>query len=50
MLRQERENMVHFLSTVKEMSFEKLMMLTDEDLEHLYTRFYSDHEVYAESL
>jgi len=48
MQRQERENMIKFLSRVREMSFEKLMVLTDADVEHLYTRAYNDHEIYEE--
>ncbi|MCE7794830.1 BH0509 family protein [Salipaludibacillus sp. CUR1] len=48
MLRQERENMIKFLSRVKEMSNDKLMVLTDEDLEHLYSRTYTTHEAYEE--
>lgn len=50
MHRQERENMIKFLSRVREMSFEKLMVLTDSDVEHLYTRAYNNHEVYEEIL
>ncbi|PYZ93464.1 transporter [Salipaludibacillus keqinensis] len=48
MKRQERENMIKFLSRVREMSMERLMVLTDEDVEHLYTRAYTDHEAYEE--
>ncbi|RKL67708.1 transporter [Salipaludibacillus neizhouensis] len=48
MQRQERENMIKFLSSVRVISMEKLMVLTDEDVEHLYTRAYSTHEAYEE--
>ncbi|WP_280768063.1 BH0509 family protein [Salipaludibacillus daqingensis] len=48
MNRQERENMIKFLSNVREMSFEKLMVLTDADLDYLYTRAYNTHEAYEE--
>lgn len=44
MSRQERENMVQFLTKVEGLTESKLMMLTDEDVEHLYTRAYSLHE------
>lgn len=48
MQRQERENMIKFLSSVGNMSTEKLMVLTDDDVEHLYNRAYSTHEAYEE--
>lgn len=48
MKRQERENMIEFLSNVREMSMERLMVLTDEDVEHIYSRAYSAHEAYEE--
>jgi len=48
MNRQERENMIKFLSKIREMSFEKLMVLTDADLDHVYSRAYSTHEAYEE--
>ncbi|WP_227939781.1 BH0509 family protein [Alkalihalobacillus deserti] len=44
MSRQERENMIQFLTKVKDLAEGKLMMMTDEDVEHLYTRAYSLHE------
>ncbi len=44
MSRQERENMIHFLTRIQGMAETQLMMMTDEDVEHLYTRAYSMHE------
>ncbi|WP_034746068.1 BH0509 family protein [Halalkalibacter wakoensis] len=44
MSRQERENMIQFLTKMEGMTEGKLMMLTDEDVEHLYTRAYTMSE------
>ncbi|ARK28599.1 BH0509 family protein [Halalkalibacter krulwichiae] len=44
MSRRERENMIQFLTKVQGLTEEKLMLMTDEDVEHLYTRAYSMHE------
>ncbi|MFC0560475.1 BH0509 family protein [Halalkalibacter alkalisediminis] len=44
MSRQERENMIQFLTKVQGLTEGKLMLMTDEDVEHLYTRAYSLHE------
>ncbi|MCL7749648.1 BH0509 family protein [Halalkalibacter alkaliphilus] len=44
MSRQERENMIQFLNKVQGLTERKLMMMTDEDIEHLYTRAYLLHE------
>ncbi|MDT8862697.1 BH0509 family protein [Alkalihalobacillus sp. MEB130] len=44
MSRQERENMIQFLSKVQGMKEGKLMLMTDEDVEHLYTRAYLLYE------
>ncbi|WP_035667128.1 BH0509 family protein [Halalkalibacter akibai] len=40
MSRQERENMITFLTKVQGFTEGKLMMMTDADIEHLYTRAY----------
>ncbi|MDY7221007.1 BH0509 family protein [Halalkalibacterium halodurans] len=44
MSRQERENMIEFLTQRKDFSTEKLMVMTDAEIEHLYERAYSHHE------
>ncbi|TWI54049.1 BH0509 family protein [Halalkalibacter nanhaiisediminis] len=44
MSRRERENMIHYLTMVQGMTERHLMMMTDEDIEHLYTRTYSMYE------
>ncbi|KMJ55585.1 BH0509 family protein [Alkalihalophilus sp. As8PL] len=44
MSRKERENMIQFLTTVEGMHERKLMLMTDADIEHIYTRVYSMHE------
>ena len=44
MSRRERENMIQFLTKVEGLTEGKLMLMTDEDVEHLYTRAYSLHE------
>jgi hypothetical protein len=48
MKRMERENMIQFLSQVNGMASEKLMIMTDEDLDHTYTRTYDMYELYEE--
>ncbi|WP_017729360.1 BH0509 family protein [Halalkalibacterium ligniniphilum] len=49
MRRQERENMVKFLIQMKGFTHQTLMVMTDEDVEHLYTRAYSFHEKIEEA-
>ncbi|SES31995.1 BH0509 family protein [Salisediminibacterium halotolerans] len=46
MRRQERENMIHYLMEMRKVSQERLMLMTDEDVEHLYTRQYGEEEIY----
>lgn len=46
MKRRERENMIHFLMKVRNTSQERLMVMTDEDIEYLYTREYDEQEAY----
>ncbi|ADC49877.1 MULTISPECIES: BH0509 family protein [Alkalihalophilus] len=44
MSRQERENMIQFLTKVEGMTERKLMVMTDADIEHIYTRAYTMQE------
>ncbi|PTL40260.1 BH0509 family protein [Alkalicoccus saliphilus] len=48
MKRMERENIVNFLTRVRQTSAEKLMNMTDEDLDHMYARTYDRYEMYEE--
>ncbi|WP_147802465.1 BH0509 family protein [Alkalicoccus halolimnae] len=50
MKRMERENMIQFLTRVNGITSEKLMIMTDEDLDHTYTRTYNTYELYEELL
>ncbi|WP_096202030.1 BH0509 family protein [Bacillus sp. FJAT-45350] len=44
MSRQERENMIDFIAKVKGFGERKLMLMTDADIEYIYTRVYDQHE------
>ncbi|WP_100374525.1 BH0509 family protein [Bacillus sp. FJAT-45037] len=44
MSRKERENMIQFLTKIEGMQERKLMLMTDADVEHIYTRMYSMHD------
>ncbi|MFC4735436.1 BH0509 family protein [Bacillus daqingensis] len=48
MKRTERENMITFIQKVKHVSAEQMMRMSDEDVDHLYTRAYETYEMYEE--
>ncbi len=48
MSRQERKNMVEFISKVRELDRETLMYMTDADIEHIYNAVYYHHEEIVE--
>ncbi|MGG4489703.1 BH0509 family protein [Metabacillus idriensis] len=48
MKRQERKNMIEFISKMKEIETETLMYMTDEDIEHIYSSAYHSYIQLAE--
>ncbi|AOM84218.1 BH0509 family protein [Salisediminibacterium beveridgei] len=46
MERRERENIINYLMKVRNTKNERLMVMTDEDIEHLYNREYDEQEAY----
>ena len=45
MKRQERENMIHYLMKTRKVTNDRLMLMTDEDVEYLYSREYGEEEM-----
>jgi phosphoribosylamine-glycine ligase len=48
MKRQERKNMIEFISKMKDIETETLMYMTDEDIEHIYSSAYHSYIQLAE--
>ncbi|MFY4776422.1 BH0509 family protein [Metabacillus sp. RGM 3146] len=40
MSRQERKNMIHFIKMMKAIDQETLLIMTDEEIEHIYSCVY----------
>jgi hypothetical protein len=45
MSRQERKNMIHFIEKTQGFGQEKLMYMTDDEIEYIYNRLYSKYEI-----
>lgn len=41
--RQERKNMIEFITKMKDIDHESIMYMTDEDIEHIYTTTYHSY-------
>lgn len=48
MCRQERENMINFITKIKEFDTNNLIIMTDEEVEHIYNTVYYHHEEIVE--
>lgn len=46
--RQERVNMIDFLSRLTDLKAEQFIYMTDEDIEHIYETTYFHHEEIVE--
>lgn len=46
MKRRERENMINYLMKTQNTTQERLMVMTDEDIEHVYNREYDEQDAY----
>ncbi|WP_102347773.1 BH0509 family protein [Bacillus sp. Marseille-P3661] len=44
MSRQERRNMIEYINKKRELSTEKLIYMTDEEIEHIYNITYFHYE------
>ncbi|PSL42447.1 hypothetical protein B0H94_11551 [Salsuginibacillus halophilus] len=44
MNRRERENMITFISRMRGLQEQKLMVMTDAEVEHIYEATYREHE------
>lgn len=48
MSREERKNMIEFIQKAKELQYNQLMYMTDEEVEHIYNVVYYHLEEIAE--
>ena len=48
MSRQERENMVNFIQKMKDLDTNRLSIMTDDEIEHIYNTVYYHHEEIVE--
>ncbi|NSL52743.1 BH0509 family protein [Calidifontibacillus erzurumensis] len=48
MSRQERKNMIEFITKNREFNSEKLMYMTDDEIEHIYKNIYYHCQEFVE--